>query len=137
MPMIGSIGGCQIVKIEEEFSIKNVALFKPYGKTCGEWLNSLINSDFIARQFDLNSTGGVQAFVSLGSLRNLLVPIIPESEQIAISEFLTKEDEFYLRLIKEVKRSTSLLKERRSSLISAVVTGQIDVRNLSPKEATP
>ena len=39
-----------------------------------------------------------------------------------------------MRLTNEVKCSISLLKERRSALISAAVTGQIDVRGLVPEE---
>jgi type I restriction enzyme, S subunit len=44
---------------------------------------------------------------------------------------LTKLD----KLVKEVLLSTELLQERRTALISAAVTGQIDVRNLTHAEA--
>jgi type I restriction enzyme S subunit len=35
-------------------------------------------------------------------------------------------------LIAEAEKQVNLLKERRSALISAAVTGQIDVRGLAP-----
>jgi type I restriction enzyme S subunit len=34
----------------------------------------------------------------------------------------------------EAERTVALLKERRSALISAAVTGQIDVRGLAPEQ---
>jgi len=59
----------------------------------------------------------------------------PHSEQCAISDFLDQTaDEFDL-IDAEVTRAISLLKERRIALISAAVTGQIDVRGLASEEA--
>ena len=134
MPMIGSIGGCQVVESDEEFSIKNVALFKIRNATYGLWLKALINSDFIEVQFDLMSSGGVQAFVSLGTLRNLTVPIIPMSEQQEIVYWLDTACAPFTDLVHKAESTVSLLKERRSALISAAVTGQIDVRGLVESE---
>lgn len=39
------------------------------------------------------------------------------------------------KLLIEISKQIELLKERRTALISAVVTGQIDVRPLLKKEA--
>ena len=38
-------------------------------------------------------------------------------------------------LITEIQKSIELLKERRNALISAAVTGKIDVRNIPLQEA--
>jgi type I restriction enzyme S subunit len=134
MPMIGSIGGCQLVGEDNEFSIKNVALFKPERATDSFWLKALINSDFIAVQFDLSSSGGVQSFVSLGALRNLTVPIISMSEQREIVDWLNTACVPLTDLLCMAESAVSLLRERRSALISAAVTGQIDVRGLVKAE---
>lgn len=56
-------------------------------------------------------------------------PMPPHSEQEAIVEFLTAECRKLDVLKTESERAIALLKERRSALISAAVTGQIDVRN--------
>jgi type I restriction enzyme S subunit len=50
------------------------------------------------------------------------------SEQSKIIEYLSSKLENIGNLIEKTKRSIDLLKERRSALISAAVTGQIDVR---------
>lgn len=50
------------------------------------------------------------------------------SEQKAITEYLDKATGRLDNLIGKTERSTELLKERRSALITAAVTGQIDLR---------
>ena len=57
-----------------------------------------------------------------------LVPHPPISEQLAISSFLDRETSRIDTLISETERAIELLKEHRQSLISAAVTGKIDVR---------
>ena len=57
-------------------------------------------------------------------------------EQIKIVEFLqTRCSEFDI-LTTEAERAKSLLQERRSALISAAVTGKIDVRGWQPAAHT-
>ena len=52
----------------------------------------------------------------------------PLSEQLAIADFLESELARFEALVAEAGASIALLQERRSALISAAVTGQIDVR---------
>ena len=58
------------------------------------------------------------------------LPIPPVSEQAAIVDYLESELSIFDTLTSEANRVIDLLKERRTALISAAVTGQIDVRNL-------
>lgn len=57
------------------------------------------------------------------------------SEQSAIASFLDYETSKIDSLIKEAESVINLLQERRSALISAAVTGQIDVRDFVPPKA--
>lgn len=66
----------------------------------------------------------------------ILLPDLEKNEQKEIVEFLDHETAKFDTLIAEQTKAVSLLQERRSALISAVVTGQIDVRNFTP-EAEP
>jgi type I restriction enzyme S subunit len=66
------------------------------------------------------------------SLR-LCVP--PRREQDAIAALLDLETANIDELCAEAEAAISLLQERRSALISAAVTGKIDVRKLAPAEA--
>ncbi len=54
-------------------------------------------------------------------------------EQASITAFLDHETEKIDALIKEAGTATALLQERRSALISAAVTGKIDVRDWANK----
>lgn len=56
-------------------------------------------------------------------------PFPPLVEQEAIAEFLDTELSKFDTLTAEAQRSIDLLQERRTALISAAVTGQIDVRH--------
>jgi type I restriction enzyme S subunit len=58
----------------------------------------------------------------------------PLHEQTAIVEFLDAETAKIDTLTAESERAIELLQERRTALISAAVTGKIDVRNHQEKE---
>lgn len=76
--------------------------------------------------------------VGLGqyAIDNVEMTFPPEPEQKKIAEFLDIECKKVDTLILESRDLVSLFKERRSALISAAVTGQIDVRNVAiTKEA--
>jgi type I restriction enzyme S subunit len=82
------------------------------------------------------ATGGGQPNINQDIVRSLRIPIPEVDEQIEIVEHLSKilvELEGLLRLS---DRQVRLLQERRSALISAAVTGQIDVRGLVPEART-
>ncbi|KKM00434.1 hypothetical protein LCGC14_1804470 [marine sediment metagenome] len=61
--------------------------------------------------------------------RNVRVALPPLAEQDAILAKINRETSRIDGIIKETERSIELLKEKRSALITAVVTGKIDVRS--------
>lgn len=63
-------------------------------------------------------------------LRKYRFPKPPQAEQEAIVAFLDHATEKIDKLIEKAKQSIELMKERRSALIAAAVTGKIDVREL-------
>ncbi len=91
--MIGSIGNPVLYNGNAEFSIKNMALFKKIANGLDMeyvyWF--LYLSQETMKKF---ASGGVQAFVSLGYLRNYWIPVPPIQEQhrivTAIKQILPK-----------------------------------------------
>ena len=82
------------------------------------------------------------AFVAIGQCNlnptrygQIGVAIPPKAEQAAIVTFLDTELAKLDTLTAEAQRAIDLLQERRTALISAAVTGQIDVRPLIEKKA--
>ncbi|MCY7295495.1 restriction endonuclease subunit S [Alteromonas sp. a30] len=92
--MIGTIGNPVIVEKSREFSIKNVALFKFTKGTAvyNRYIYHFLNSNLAIRQFQSNSRGGTQKFVSLGNIRSLQIPLPPLEEQKRIAAILDKAD---------------------------------------------
>jgi type I restriction enzyme S subunit len=66
--------------------------------------------------------------ISQGILKAAKCLMPPLPEQTAIAEFLEAELAKFDTLTAEAQRAIDLLQERRTALISAAVTGQIDVR---------
>ena len=58
----------------------------------------------------------------------------PTEEQVSIADHLFAENDKALKTIEAITQGIALLLERRSSLISAAVTGQIDARSLVSEE---
>ena len=76
---------------------------------------------------------GTQQNIGMGVIENLAILVAPHDEQNAIVEELDSYVNNVDALIVEATKATALLQERRSALISAAVTGQIDVRGLVPE----
>lgn len=86
--------------------------------------------------FAYYSTNTALPSMTSGTLNghNLLRP--PVEEQASISAFLDRETAHIDALLVDQQRLIELLKERQTALISAAVTGQIDVRNWSKESVT-
>jgi len=63
-----------------------------------------------------------------GKLETIYFPVPPLSEQQAIAQFLDQETTKIDTLVAKTQTSIKKLKEYRTALISAVVTGKIDIR---------
>jgi type I restriction enzyme S subunit len=75
--------------------------------------------------------GGTRDRVSRSFLGSVFLPSPPLEEQKQIAAFLDTETSKIDELVIKANQSIALLKERRSSLISAAVTGKIDVREVA------
>lgn len=90
------------------------------------WMNSASAQCY----FSLEGWGTAQVNISVPILKALPIPIPPISEQNEIVAHLDRETKKLDALTAEAERAIDLLQERRTALISAAVTGQIDVRSL-------
>lgn len=125
MPMIGTVGSPILIESNSNIAIKNLALFKTSAENNQldtKYLLYFLNSNECILQFSLESRGGVQNFVSLGTLRNLGLPFVPRSEQQKIANFLDHETAKIDTLITKQEKLIELLKEKRQAVISHAVT---------------
>ena len=107
--MIGTIGNPVIVQKQSEFAIKNVALFKfNNGNILNKYVYHFLNSEFAVSQFNSNSRGGTQKFVSLTNIRDLRIPLPPLAEQQKIAAILDAADRLRQKDHQLVERYTTL-----------------------------
>lgn len=68
-----------------------------------------------------------RASLSQGLLQRMPVVLPPSEEQREIAQYLQKSEDTFVSVSEKTKTSIDRLKEYRSALITAAVTGQIDV----------
>jgi type I restriction enzyme S subunit len=90
----------------------------------------------MAPELERLTTGATIKTIGMPEVRTLVTPVPPVSEQRAIITLLSAETVRVDLLVAESQRAIDLLQERRAALISAAVTGQIDVRDLAATRAT-
>lgn len=77
------------------------------------------------------AVGGGQPNINQDTLRSLRLPTPPVTEQHSIVQYLDNETSKIDALSAKAREMIDILKERRQALISAAVTGKIDVRGLT------
>jgi len=82
-----------------------------------------------------NDDGMNQTHLSVADFRKMPIVLPPTEEQDAIGKHLDSLVAVAAGLIDRAETCITLLQERRSALISAAVTGQIDIRGLAGTEA--
>ncbi|MDR4521455.1 MAG: restriction endonuclease subunit S [Nitrosomonas sp.] len=90
------------------------------------WLGEILRTMKLGQY----SITAAQPGLSVEAIGNLRIPFPPLFEQSVVATFLDRETTKIDELIAEAQRAIELLKERRAALISAAVTGKIDVRGL-------
>ena len=94
-----------------------------------------LSSDSSRYQYAAGAEGAIQQHFNVKTASELVVPWPPEEEQSQIRDWLMRKTSDVDRLTSIAVQSIELLEERRSALISAAVTGQMDVRGLVEEEA--
>ena len=82
----------------------------------------------------LSGGNGMANNLPQSSLLTFVMAVPPRAEQAMITVLLEQETAKLDALITKARTAITLLQERRAALISAAVTGQIDVRNWSAQE---
>ena len=87
-----------------------------------------LNSDTVYTQALLDVTGATSPHVNVGAIRNFWLVQPPFEEQVTISDCLGRATAQFDMLSAKVRAAIDKLREYRAALISAAVTGKIDVR---------
>lgn len=93
------------------------------------FLFDYLTSDCLKRYIESEAAGSTVSHLKVEQVYNIPIVIPPNSEQKSIDEMVGVIKTQYSRLIDDAECSLVLLQERRTALISAAVTGKIDVRD--------
>lgn len=131
----GSIGDCEPVPAELEGSniTQDVARVAVAEGVCAPWVRWALLSSAIRDDLACGSLGAAVRGINIFDLKRASIPTPPPGEQVEIARFITAETEKLEKLATEAQRGIDLLLERRSALIAAAVTGQIDVRKVAER----
>ena len=136
----GTIGEAEAVpgELEDANITQDVARIAPADGVQTNWLLHVMKSKPIFVQLEQRSLGAAVRGINIFELKRARIPVPPSSERDEMARFLGKETKKLEALGSESERTIRLLKERRSALIAAAVTGQIDVRGaVSAPSAAP
>lgn len=118
------------------FAGMNLLVLRPMDSVNPIWFYWLIKSPMFRQEVESLAKPAInQASISQTSLRNIAIVMPPYAEQFAIATYLGKQTAKDDELIAEATHAVDLLQERRTALISAAVTGKIDVRGLAKEDA--
>ena len=94
----------------------------------------LMGSRHVRTQIELaiNGAEGLANNITKESIKSFIVALPAFEEQKEIFTHLSMQSHRYVQLSEKLLTALNVLKERRSALISAAVTGKIDVRDWQP-----
>ncbi|WP_339081590.1 restriction endonuclease subunit S [Pseudomonas sp. TMP9] len=132
----GTIGRAAILPDNAEVGILHPCLLRVQvekSKITSSYLCRLIQeSHLLKTQLSLMSNSTTIEVIYSETMANLFIPVPPITEQGLIAAFLDDVIRKFGALTNDANESVRLLQERRSALISAAVTGKIDVRGWQP-----
>ena len=126
----GTIGRTVVVREDRDFVVaSSLIIIRPTASILdSNFLNCLCQSQSITNQVECFVKGAGLPRLSIQNLTKVIGCFPPLDEQKTIAAFLDSELAKFDTLTAEAQRAIDLLQERRTALISAAVTGQIDVR---------
>jgi type I restriction enzyme S subunit len=95
----------------------------------------LHSADYVAVQIALTKRGAILAGLNTETIGNVSIILPPVNEQQDLMHFITAATARFHEQVFTCARALELLQERRAALISAAVTGKIDVHSLASAEA--
>ena len=106
------------------------AVIRPSAGLESEFAAYALRAVYFVDQVVANSVGVSYPAIDASKMSSFPISIPEIEEQRAIAAFLDRETERIDGLIKKIHEAIDRLKEYRATLISAAVTGKIDVHNL-------
>ena len=126
-----SVGGAALVATEARFAMgQDVCLIRSSSEN-QRWLNYFLHSKVMSDQLALILVGSTFNRINVADIKALLIAVPPVSEQDRIAAVLDDELSKIDVAIGTCRGEQALLHEYRARLITDVVTGNLDVREVA------
>ena len=123
----GDIG--LVTEREEDYNCHALIILQPRTNLIlGSYLSLILQSSYGYAVLYSIRTGGMHPHLNCGEVRYVKVPTPTIDEQQKIVEYIESMKSKFDELTKSAQKAIQLMQERRTALISAAVTGKIDVR---------
>ncbi|MGR6743717.1 restriction endonuclease subunit S [Aeromonas veronii] len=96
------------------------------------YLRIWLESQYQRIRFESEGWGSTKAAITCSDIKSYPLPEPPLNEQLKIVEYVGERSKTFDLLIQKSESMISFLQERRTALISAAVTGKIDLRGWIP-----
>jgi len=126
----GSFGNVEVIppELDGVNLSRDAARIAPGSGANAPWLAYTLKSQSSQEQFTYNELGAGVTGINIRDLKRVVLPVPPLEEQAEIVEILDSRLDVLDRLVEAIGTQIDRLRTRRQTLITAAVTGQIDVR---------
>ncbi len=126
--------GMRVARISENdlpcLLLQRVVLITTSDSLSKEFLFRLLSCQVFIDYFTPEVTGVSVPHISPEQISSFVIPLPPLNEQLLINDLLERRTAMIDRMIQKVESAIEKLTEYRTALITAAVTGKIDVRKL-------
>lgn len=114
-----------LILCDKLYRLRLKVLANPY------FISAYIRTPIVRKQIELSASGASHSMQNIGqdTIKELFLALPPEKEAMILIEFIQNEINTFKILTDLSHRQIELLQERHTALISAAVTGKIDLRN--------
>lgn len=124
----GQAGAAAVVPPElDGCNCIDLVIVRPSREVVPEFLELVLNSDWTQKHVEEYSVGTIQSHFNVGAMKQVPIPLPPTTHQTRVVEELIAERVAGDELKACLARQIDLLQEHRQALITAAVTGELDV----------
>lgn len=125
----GEIGRCAFVEEEQAGWLCGTgSLLIRFHKGNSRFFSTVISSGGFSKKLELHAVGTTMLNLNPTIVGRMLVPVPPLEEQYQIVAYIDRATKKINQSISKAREAIARLQEYRTALITAAVTGQIDVR---------
>ena len=130
------LGKARLVETDERFLVSYSCCVVRVMESvaCPRFIQHLLDGEMMLTEAKMRTQGIGVPDLGLGEIGRFPIALPPIREQQEIARYLDDKAVKFDTLTAQAKRATDLLQEHRSALISAAVTGKIDVRGWQPPD---